>query len=570
MQKRSILLWAAFLFGSLSFLEGAVRLPAVLSDHMVLQQNSSVRLWGWSGPSEEITITTSWDGHTYEIQADRNANWEAVIATPQAGGPYDVTFQASNEIVLQDILIGEVWICSGQSNMEWSAINGFNNAEKEVGQAANYDIRFFQIPKTTSIYPQNDVHASWELCTPESAHDFSAVAYFFGKRLQEDLGIPIGLIQAAWGGTAAETWTPTNVIEETPEFGDWDAVLSTSPWWPRNPGYAYNAMIHPVSPFRIAGAIWYQGESNTANPEVYRKLFPAMIHSWRTAWGYPFPFYYVQIAPYRYRAAFCGPLLREAQMQSMNVLNTGMVVVSDIGDINDIHPGNKQDVGYRLANWAMSKSYGRTDLPPPSGPIYRNHSIEGSSVRVDFDFAEDGLISRDGPLTHFEIAGEDHYFFPAEAIIDGSSIVVTSEYVLNPIAIRFAFRNTATPNLFSKHRLPASSFRTDDWPILVEEVDIDIKHQLAADAYLVTLAADTDVKEIKYTTNGSSPGLFGLTYSQPFYIDTNCVIRAVSITEKGASDLVSEKLVQLSKATFKAVQYAESFHESLSGGGEQA
>ena len=560
---------AVIVCGGFCFLSAEVRLPAILADHMVLQRNSTVRLWGWSAPSEQFTIQTSWDNHTYEVKADRNAKWETSIATPDAGGPFEIKISASNTITLSDILIGEVWICSGQSNMEWSSVNGFDRAEEEVVDANYPKIRFFQIPKTTSSYPQENVNANWEICTPEAFRDFSAVAYFFGRTLQEELNIPIGLIQAAWGGTAAETWTPRSVIEEEPLFGKWDEVLSKTDWWPRDPGVTFNAMIYPVSNFRIAGAIWYQGESNTANPLVYRKLFPAMIQSWRTAWGYPFPFYYVQIAPFRYGTPFSGALVREAQMHSMKVLNTGMVVVSDIGNINDIHPGNKQDVGKRLANWALARTYGKQGFYP-SGPIYKDYQVEGSQIRIHFDFADDGLITLEGEPSHFEIAGEDRFFFPAEAEIDGSSVLVSSDIVPRPVAVRYAFRNTADPNLFNAHNLPASSFRTDDWPILAREVNFDINYQLAADAYLVSLNADDDVESIKYSTNGLSPGLFGLDYTQPFYIDSNCVIKAVAATAEGISDLISEKVVNLNKATFKNIRYHEAYHENMNAGGEQA
>ena len=546
-----------------------IRLPAVLSDHMVLQRNSAVKLWGWSEPSEQLKVTASWDNHTYDIKADRNAKWEITIPTPAAGGPYEITFEASNSIKLSDILIGEVWVCSGQSNMEWSADHGYNDAESEVQRADHPQLRLFKIPKTTASFPQEDCEGTWKVCSPQHVRDFSAVGYFFGRHLQENLDdVPIGLIQAAWGGTAAEVWTPEALIESDPEFAKWDDVLYTSDHWPRRPASAYNAMIHPITPFKVSGTIWYQGESNTGNALLYRQLFPTMIQSWRDAWDYPMPFYYVQIAPYRYGSPMQGALVRESQMMTMaKVRNTGMVVVSDIGNIYDIHPRNKQDVGKRLANWALARTYGKQDIAY-AGPIYKSHQVESGEIRLSFDHAENGLLSKDGPLTSFEIAGEDQIFFPAEAKIEGSEVVVSAPYVLNPLAVRFAFTNTATPNLFNQEGLPASSFRTDDWPLVIKNIDVSIAYKKDAEAYLVKLTADEDVTEIKYTTNGDPPGLFGLTYRQPFYIDGPCSIKALAFVEGRASDAHTEKEVKLNKATFKPITYNQNYTPERAAGGK--
>ncbi len=559
----------AFLICCVLSVDAAVRLPSVLSDHMVLQRNSTVRLWGWSDASEQIEITPSWDNHTYDARADRNARWEILIPTPEAGGPHTIEIKASNHITLRDILIGEVWICSGQSNMEWSANHGFDDAEAEVSAANFSNIRLFQIPKTTAQYPQDDCHASWEVCSPATIQDFSAVGYFFGRHLNQALDIPIGLIQAAWGGTAAEVWTPREVIQGNEVFAQWDEVLGKSDYWPREPGVIYNAMIHPVTNFKLAGAIWYQGESNTANPLVYRDLFPAMINSWRKAWEFPMPFYYVQIAPFRYGTPIQGALVREAQMMTMGkVPNTGMVVVTDIGDIYDIHPRNKKDVGIRLGDWALARTYGQRDIVC-SGPIYKSHRSENGKIYVSFDYADDGLL-QEGPLRGFLLAGDDHIFYPADAKIEGSEVVVSSDFVLDPVAVRMGFDNTTETNLFNQHRLPASSFRSDDWPILIMQVETHIEYKPEARAYLVTLTAEEDVEQIKYTTNGDPPGLVGLVYRKPFYIDKECAIKALAFSGDRASDAVTTKEVKMNLATYMPMELATRYDNARSAGGDQA
>ena len=549
--------------------EAAIRLPSVLSDHMVLQQNSTITFWGWSDPAEKITITPSWDGHGYETIATNKARWELELTTPSAGGPFTINFAGSNEIQLQDVMIGEVWLCSGQSNMEWSYNYGIEHGEREKAAANHPNIRFFQIPKTSSSYPQDDCLGTWQICSPESFASFSAVGYFFGRELRQALDVPVGLVQAAWGGTAAEVWTPKHVIETDPEFNQWENVLRQSDWWPRDPGVVYNAMIHPIVPYKIAGTIWYQGESNTANPEVYKRLFPSMIEQWRKAWDFPMPFYYVQIAPFNYADPLVGAHLREAQLQSMNTPRTGMVVISDIGDNYDIHPRNKIDVGKRLANWALTKTYGKQDLPY-CGPLYKDHSASDGKMRIQFDHADDGLLA-DGPLLNLELAGSDGIFLPATGEIQGAELVVQSEFVLDPVACRYGFRNVVEPNLKNQLGLPASTFRTDDWQLKVYDVDIEIAYKPEAEAYLVSLHAEEGVDQIKYSINGDPPGLFGLVYRQPFYIEKECVLSAVGFKNQQASDHTIMKPVKLNLATFKPAWYTgESYHSDRTGGGDQA
>ena len=456
-------------FITLSSVQAKISLPAIFADHMVLQQKSDAPIWGWGKPLEDIIVITGWDNKRYETKADNHANWNIKVTTPQAGGPYSITILGSNTIILHDILIGEVWVCSGQSNMEWSPKAGIDNGTSEILKATNSSIRFFQISHQSADTKQLDCKGSWSVCTPETMIDFSAIGYFFGKSLQEKLDIPIGLINTSWGGTPAEAWTNPEIIQENEALRVGAEKLQEVPWCPVKPGSAYNAMLAPIIPFEIAGAIWYQGEGNTANYESYETLFQYMISDWRQEWGKEFPFYYVQIAPFSYGRTFEGALIREAQLKSLATPNTGMVVVSDIGNIRDIHPKNKIDVGKRLANWALNKTYGLESIPY-SGPIYNHMEIEKNKIRIFFDYADQGLMAKGENLTPFQIAGEDKNFVDAIATIDGNTIIVYAKEVQSPMAVRFAFSNTTEPNLFNKEGLPASSFRTDNWEIDVAPV----------------------------------------------------------------------------------------------------
>ena len=321
-------------------LAAAIRLPAVIGSHMVLQQRTNATLWGWAGAAETVTVSVSWSTNTWKATASNGGRWATEIQTPQAGGPHTIRIRGGNEIVLEDVLVGEVWVCSGQSNMEWSGDQGLRQSKEEAPRATNSLIRFFYIPKATSETPQDHLTARWVVCSPEEMTHFSAVGYFFGKRLNETLGVPVGLINSNWGGTPAEVWTPRGIVEDDPDLRAAAVKIKPAPWWPHEPGLAFNAMIHPITPFRIAGVIWYQGESNVSTHGTYRKLFTRMIDGWRAAWKSELPFYFAQIAPYTYgddptRAAF----LREAQTLAAAHPKTGMVVTSDLVDnVKDIHP----------------------------------------------------------------------------------------------------------------------------------------------------------------------------------------------------------------------------------------
>lgn len=456
----------AFIIFIVSSLSAEVRLPAIIGSHMVLQQDSEVKLWGWCSASEKITIEVSWDkDKKYEATGTNGAQWMTTINTPNAGGPYTIKIAGSNTIVLEDVLIGEVWVCSGQSNMEWSADQGLEQSIKEAPYAVNDQIRFFYIPKTTSDHPQDDVHARWVVCHPMAMMHFSAIGYFFGKKLNATLRTPVGLINSNWGGTPAEAWTPAEVVNADPELKGAAAELKTFQWWPSLPGKAYNAMIYPLTHYKIAGVIWYQGESNVNTYKSYERLFTKMIDSWRTAWSASFPFYFVQIAPFDYGDDHIrGALLREAQSKSALHPNTGMVVVSDlVDDVKDIHPKEKKLVAERLANFALSQTYDIQGLYYKS-PVYASHTVQGNKVTVKFHNVANGLKTQNGlPPSEFYISGADKVFLAANAEIRGNDVLLSHKDIKSPVAIRYGFTNTSIGNLISSEGLPVNLFRTDDW-----------------------------------------------------------------------------------------------------------
>ncbi len=462
--KKIVLPFFLFLSASLS---AQVRLPAIIGDHMVLQQNSTAKIWGWCDVGEKITLKTDWDTTNYTITGTPEANWSVAIKTPAAGGPYKITINGKNNIVIDDVLIGEVWLCSGQSNMEMSASWGLKQFDADVAAANNKNIRFFHVPRTTAAYPQNDVVAKWVVCNPEDMRRFSLAGYFFGQKLNQELGVPVGLINSSWGGTPAEVWTPKETIEEDAVLKQAANELKKVPWGPITAGYNYNAMIYPLINYPIAGALWYQGEANVGAAKTYQALFSAMIQSWRKAWNKEFPFYFVQIAPYEGYGADNenSARLREAQSKTLALPNTGMVVTTDLVDnIKDIHPQMKREVGLRLANYALAQTYGKKDLAYKS-PTYQNMKVEKNKIRLFFNDAENGLVTKGGAPTEFYIAGEDKVFLPATAKIEGNTVLVWNKSIKNPVAVRFGYTNAAMPNLFSKEGLPVNNFRTDDWDV---------------------------------------------------------------------------------------------------------
>lgn len=471
LQKLFKYIFVSFIIGIYLPINAQIELPSFISDNMVLQQEFNAPIWGWAKPETEITIIPSWDKKYYNAITDSNGDWFLKIKTPKAGGPY---FLQINKDTLKNILIGEVWLCSGQSNMQW-ALEQTENAESEIAKANYPNIRMFYAARDHSRIPNKDVYGKWEECTPDVAKTFSAVAYYFGKELYNELNVPIGLLHFSWGGSPAQAWTNPEALMKTPEGIFYlekfkEKIANTLPGeLPRNyrdPGANYYGMLKPLIPFGIRGAIWYQGENNVYEHSMYRNLFETMITNWRNEWRQgDFPFYFVQLATYNYKVEIVGAALRDAQRKSLEIPNTGMAVTLDIGNPEDIHPKNKLDVGKRLALWALAKTYGFKNIIY-SGPIYRSMNIEETKIRINLDHIGSGLLCKGEKLTHFTIAGNDKIFHQAEAVIDGHTILVSSNLVKNPVAVRFAFANNDVPNLFNLDGLPASTFRTDNWEII--------------------------------------------------------------------------------------------------------
>ena len=446
-------------------LKAKIRLPNILSSNMVLQQQATTQLWGWAKATERIKVTTSWDNKIIETRTDGNANWKVDIQTPQAGGPYTITLQGENTIILENILIGEVWVCGGQSNMEWDYNRGITMVKEDFDKLSKLKIRFFNVPRITSKTPQDDCGGNWTACDSNTLKSFSAVGYYFGKYLNQDLNVPIGLISSNWGGTPAEIWTPENLVESNTILKDAATKNKPTPFAPVTPGYAYNAMIAPIVNYNIEGVIWYQGESNKEAPASYTELMDTMINAWRKAWNKEFPFYYVQIAPFKYERYNIGALVREAQAKNLSIKNTGMIVVSDlVNDTLNIHPPNKKDVGLRLANLALGETYGIKKGVYKS-PLLKAFKVNGSHIVIDFDNAETGLMFKGERPKEIFIAGADRIFFPATVKIKGEKIIVSNTGVKTPVAVRYQFSNTGIGNLFNKAGLPVGPFRTDDWEV---------------------------------------------------------------------------------------------------------
>lgn len=441
-----------------NFVSANVTLPNIFSDNMVLQRNSEVKIWGWGSPKEEITIITSWNNQEYKTAPNNEANWNIILKTPEAGGPFTISIKGYNEITLKNILIGEVWLCSGQSNMEMNASWGIKNGEEEMKKANHPNIRFFSVPKLTSTTPQDNLPAKWEECTPETMKYFSAVAYFFALHLQDDLkNVPIGLVNSSWGGTPAEIWIPEETIKNDKILTASAGKLSVTEYGPNLPGRAFNAMINPLTNFKIAGTIWYQGESNVG-AQNYELTLSSLIKSWRKKWNYDFPFYFVQIAPFQYgENHFGGVDVQNAQRKTLSLVeNTGMAMTSDVATIDDVHPKDKKTVGNRLAEIALKKHY-KTRNTIVDGPLFKNIEIKNSIVSVHFENAE-GLHFKGKKSTLFEVAGADNVFHPAQAKIKNNKIEVTSKSVKNPKKVRFAWTNTAESDVFNSVNLPASAF----------------------------------------------------------------------------------------------------------------
>ncbi len=462
MKRILIILFVLIAFNSALFAK--IILPSVFADNMVLQQNSTVALWGWSDPSETVKIVAGWnEKDTIKVKADNSSKWTTSIKTIGAGGPYSIRILGSSRVELKNVMLGEVWICSGQSNMEWSVNAKIINGEEEAAKATNPNIRIFHVQKIGAEYPQETCNATWTVCSPETMRSTSAVGYFFARELQQKLNVPVGIIVSAWGGTPAEVWIEKSRIENNATLNA-HKYNEKYDWWPGTPGTLYNSMIAPFVPYGIAGAIWYQGESNCGNHQIYAQLMKTLIENWRADFKKDFPFYLVQIAPYTYGDKGTSEYLREQQeLITKTVPNTGMVVVSDLVDnVKDIHPRNKVDVGKRLANYALAETY-KQNIGAYKSPAYQSMQVEKDKIRLTFSNVISGLKSTGKIPAQFLISGDDQKFVPATAKIEGSSIVLSSKLVKTPVAVRFCFDDTSMPDVFSNEGLPLAPFRTDKW-----------------------------------------------------------------------------------------------------------
>ncbi len=486
----------------------ALWMPQVFGDHMVLQQNQRIPVWGTASPGEQVRVSLG--SKVERTRAGDDGRWLVQLRAIAAGGPYTMTVTASGETkTFSDVLVGEVWVCSGQSNMQWP-ISLSRDPEKEIAEANYPRLRLFYVERKTAGTPQNDCNAKWTHTTPETAAEFSAVAYFFGRELHTRQGVPVGLIHTSWGGTPAEAWMSRPALDADRKFApilvrsdetsraysaaraDWEKAHAAwgrerdkavaegrqpaeepkAPAVPEDqyrPTFLYNAMIAPLAPYGIRGAIWYQGESNAGRAYQYRQLFPAMILNWRDTWGQgAFPFVFVQLANFRDRQA--EPVesewaeLREAQLMTLSLPNTGMAVAIDIGDAADIHPKNKQDVGQRLWYAAERVAYGNK-ATAETGPLYDSVTYGGGQARVRFANARLGLKTmNNAPVKGFAIAGADYKFVWADARIDGDTVVVSSPAVARPVAVRYGWADNPECTLYNGAGLPASPFRTDEQP----------------------------------------------------------------------------------------------------------
>ena len=462
MKKLVLILLVLSAFSIHSF--GKIVLPSVFTDNMVLQQNFEVAIWGWSAAGESIKIVCSWNSKdTIKVKANNTSAWKTTIHTIGAGGPYSIRILGSTNIQLNNVMLGEVWICSGQSNMEMSVNAKIMNGEEEAAKANNPNIRIFHIQKFGAEYPQQTCDATWKVSTPETMRATSAVGYFFARELQQKLNVPVGIIVSAWGGTPAEVWIEKSRIENNPELNN-ARYKEHIDWWPDKPGVLYNSMIYPIVPYGIAGAIWYQGESNCGNYQIYSSLMKNLIENWRTDFKKDFPFYLVQIAPYTYGENGTSEFLREQQeIVTKTVPNTGMVVISDlVDDVKDIHPKNKIDVGKRLANYALAETY-KQNVGAYKSPSFESMKVEKDKAFISFSNATNGLKCTGKTPSRFLISGDDQNFVPATAKIEGSTLVLSAKTVKTPVAVRFCFDDTSMPDVFSAEGLPLAPFRTDMW-----------------------------------------------------------------------------------------------------------
>lgn len=458
-------------------MHAAVRLPSLIGDNMVLQQQTSVRLWGKTEPGDVVRITPSWDGVAVRCKADADGFWMAEVETPKGGyAPYEITFDDGDKVTLKNVLIGEVWLASGQSNME-QTLYGYgecpveNAAEEIVNAAYEKGIRMFNVTRTRSYEPQEECGGSWLVPSMDTAPVFSATAWFFAKSLTRALDVPVGVVTAAAGGSMVESWIDRDTLEGYPDIPtDREGIEKMAEWL--RPLGLYNAMFHPVRRYSFKGIIWYQGCSNVGKHDTYAQRMADMVSLWRRDIGLgDIPFYYVELAPFAHGDnpdAVDGALLREAQFRAQSLIpNSAMIPTNDLVEpyeVYNVHPRGKEKVGQRLSYAALKLTYGK-DVMHYSGPQYKELAIVGNEAFVSFTNIPMGLC-RNHSLEGFEVAGEDRVFHPADEVrVDKRNwqVVVSSDKVPNPVAVRYCFRNFQLGNLTGANELPAVPFRTDDW-----------------------------------------------------------------------------------------------------------
>lgn len=455
-------------------LSAKVTFPTVLADNMVLQQNEKVNLWGKATPNKVVKITPSWSNVEYKVTADQAGKWLVKVQTPAAGGPYEIEFNDGETVTLKNILIGEVWFCSGQSNMEMP-MRGFGGQPVEgaldyvIKAKKSTPIRMYTTVNKISKTPMDDVPGTWKEHDPEGVSSCSATAYFFARYLQEVLEVPIGLVISNWGGSSVEAWMSREAMNDFKDEFDLsylDNDKASGKNDNQTPCYLYNAKLHPLINYTIKGAIWYQGESNAGNPEQYTRLFPAFVKDIRKSFKQgDFPFYYVQIAPYAYgkENEVGSALLRESQLKCMDLIpNSGMAVTMDTGQIYIIHPRKKKEAGERLAYWALAKTYNIPGVPCES-PVYDSFAVEDGKAVVSFKTKHGLCTHSTWQVGNVEIAGEDKVFHEATAYIRGNKLYAECKEVPNPVALRYGFKNYTEATLFNDYDIPVSSFRTDNW-----------------------------------------------------------------------------------------------------------
>ena len=472
--NKKLLATAVFAFAIFA-LKAEIKLPSIFTDNLILQQESSPSIWGWAVAKSEVTVTTSWNSKTYTTKADRDGKWKLKVETIKYGGPYTITISDGTPVTIKNVLLGEVWLCGGQSNMEMP-MKGFSGqpvdgSNMAILKSKNPTIRLITVPRKSTTDAQDNFEGKWEEANPETVSNFSATGYFFGRLLEEMIDVPIGLISVNYGGSCIQAWMSreTSVPFGDTSLPDTDADIKVPN---RTPTTLFYGMLNPVIGYGIRGAIWYQGETNYEEADKYVELFPTMVKEWRNLWNVDeFPFYYCQIAPFDYsiyhktdwKEKYNSAYLREAQLKCTELIpNSAMAVLMDCANATSIHPSEKNIAGERLALIALAKTYNMTGFGYAS-PVYKSMEISGSTVTISFDNVPNGITSYDEEITTFEIAGENKVFYPATVWKRNKSVVLSSPQVKEPVAVRYAFKDAVKGQLFSTEGLPLSSFRTDDW-----------------------------------------------------------------------------------------------------------